>query len=66
MFKRPVAGLPTIVNQAHQATVDFRFHGQTGQLIRRNRIDEVRKAFFNTTGCFCQYFSKNSGQLMFS
>ena len=51
-FERTVANLPFPVLVADQAAVDFVFHGQTGQLVRRDRVDKIAEPAFQNDRAF--------------
>ena len=51
-FERTVANLPFPVLVAHQTAVDFVFHGQTGQLVRRDRVDKIAESAFQNHRAF--------------
>lgn len=45
-FERAMADLPFAILMANETTVDFAFHRQPRQLIRRERIHKVAKPTF--------------------
>lgn len=45
-FERAMADLPFAILMANESAVDFAFHRQPRQLIRRERIDKVAKPTF--------------------
>ncbi|MNP74149.1 hypothetical protein D3C76_1709810 [compost metagenome] len=51
-FERTVANLPFPILMAHQTAVDFVFHRQSSQFIRRDRVDKVADAAFKNDRAF--------------
>jgi len=51
-FKRTVADLPFPFVMADEAAVDFALHGQAGQFIGRDGIDEIGDAAFQNHRAF--------------
>ena len=56
ILKRAVARLPLAVNVAHQTAVNFHLHRQTGQFVRRNRVDKIRERVFQDHRLFLPVF----------